>query len=141
MSGRGQSVPVGGSGSAKTNLYIYLPGYIGAVATDILSTWFRQTGEFTLTGAKVHINIRLAAGGTAPTWDLMRSTNNGSSFTSLLPSGNSNKIVLPVGQLVADITDRNWQNPTIDDGDLLRLDLLVTDDFSGQDVQIVIEPA
>lgn len=134
---RGQAVGLGGSTAVAGNIVILMPGFIGPVFADVTFQWFRVTGDLKI-GAKAHIVMRTAPGTTAPAWDIMRSTNNGASFSTILPAGASNKLQMPVGQLTVDLTPA-WTVTDLADGDLLRVDIVQTDDGTGADVEIVIE--
>lgn len=119
---------------------IVIPGPVGGVGTDVTANWFRvPVGGLNLVGAKAHIVAKtVPGGGTNPSWDIMRSTNSGSSFATILPSGASNKLPLTVGNRTADLTPA-WTTTLLNEGDLLRVDVVATDDGSATDIVITIE--
>ena len=137
MSGRGQAVNLGGS-SKSPIITIILPGLTPAVGTDITSNWLRvPAGGLNFVGATAHIVARTApAGSNAVIFDLKYSTNNGSSFSDLLGSP---KLTLAVGSRVADIATPNWQVTTLDEGDLIRVDVTQIDNGTAADFAITIE--
>lgn len=133
-SGRGQAVTIGGT-TVPTVLSIFLPGFVGPTGNDITNNWFRiPKGGLDLTNATAHIVMRTAAGTTDPIWDVLVSTDNGGSFTSILPA---TKLVATHGNKVTDLTPA-WVTTSLDEGDLLRVDLTQTDDGSGADIEISI---
>lgn len=138
MSGRGQAVSIGGKTEPSTITFL-LPGPVGPIATDITDTWIRvPVGGLNLTGATAHIQAKVAPGTTAPSWDLMRSTNGGTSFTTVLPSGAANKLPLAVGSKTASLTPA-WATTTLDEGDFLRVDVVQTDNGTAKNVRITVE--
>lgn len=138
MSGRGQAVAAKGSQQTQFILSIFLPGLIGQTGTDITNNWFRvPAGGLDLSTATIHIVMRIAAGTTDPKWDLMKSTDGGSSFTSIL---GGSKILATHGQKVTDIASPSWSGATLAEGDLLRVDLITTDDGTGAYTEITIVP-
>lgn len=137
--GRGQAVTLKGESGGSTSIYILLPGFFGPTANDITANWLRIDGTFALAGASAHVVGKTAPGGSAPFWDIKRSADNGGSWASILPSGIANKIYLAVGAHVSDQTP-DWQVDTLDDGDLLAVDLVQTDDGTGANITISIVP-
>lgn len=141
MTGRGQAVTIGGGGGGPSTITILLPGSVGPVITDITDTWIRvPAGGLDLTGALAHILAKVAPGGTAPSWDIMRSTNGGTSFATILPTGAANKLQLAVGSKTASLTPA-WTVTTLDEDDLLRVDVVQTDNGTARNVRLTIELA
>lgn len=140
MTSRGQAVSIGGGRTSPPIITIILPGFIGPVDTDVTNTWFRvPAGGLDLTNATVHIVAKQTAGGSNPSWDIMRSTDHGSTFTTILPSGAANKLQLTTGVHYIDLTPA-WTVTTLDEGDLLRVDVVATDSSAtGADIVITIE--
>lgn len=141
MSGRGQAVNLGGGSQLPAPVIsIFLPGLVGPTGANITNNWFRvPRGGIDLTGATAHIIMQVAAGGTNPVWDVLRSTNDGGSFSSILPG---TKLIAVVGQKVTNLPTPAWTVTTLNEGDLLQVDLTTTDDGTGGNIEItiVLEP-
>ena len=124
MSPRGQTVPLSGLGGGPSPITLLIFGFITG-GTDITATWYRAAQALTL--KNVVITAKAAPGTTAVTFDILRSTDGGVSFATLLTT---TKLTLPVGDqtitLVSGV-DIVW-NSALAEGDLLRVDVLSQDD-------------
>lgn len=128
---RGQAVPT--SGVSQIPLLFLIPGLVGPVATDILSGWLRVTGTFRLGAA--HLTAKTAPSGSL-SFTILRSTNGGSTFASIL----SGVLTLPPSAHTADLTP-TWAVTQLNDGDLLRVDITTADSGNlARDVMIEIVP-
>ena len=68
---------------------------------------------------------------------MLVSTDNGSTFNSLFPSGSSNKAVLPINTEQVVITP-TWAISTLSDGNQIRVDVLQADGTAAG-IEVLIE--
>lgn len=108
----------------KDPISIIIPGPVDVVANDICGAWFRVTrpnGD-TFKPGKVHITAKGAATTTSVKFDILVSTNHGSSFTTAL----SATLTLSTSVHFVDLTP-TWSIADFNDGDLIRVDLTQID--------------
>lgn len=136
MTQRGQAVPRGGSGGDTVPLLIVIPGFIFP-ANDITGAWLRMTRETDFVGGEVHITAKVAATGSDLIFDLLSSSDDGATFTTLFTG---TKPTLAVGEQVITLTPA-WDRSIVD-GDLLRVDIVQGDsNYVAYGVSIDIVPS
>lgn len=102
-------------------IVVILPGLLTTVATDITGNWLRLSDPFRL--GNIQAVLKVAPTGSAIIFDILRSTDSGASFSTIIASP---KVTLPIGQRVVDLTP-TWIFPTLSAGDILRIDLTQAD--------------
>ena len=130
MPGRGQAVA---QGQPKQVISIIIPGYLGGVRNDCVSNWLRIHRAFILDAAVVRITAKVAYAGTGPEFRIMRSVDNGAAWNSIgsftASTGLNYQELSPI-----------WLYSQLDAGNLLRFDIIVTDNGTGSGSQFdVIE--
>lgn len=131
----------GGSTSGVNTLFTcrsILPG-VQAVATNVLANRYRVTlaSGTHVTLLKCTITAQIKAASSSFIADVLVSTDNGSTFNSLFPSGSSNKAVLPINTEQVVITP-TWAISTLSDGNQIRVDVLQADGTAAG-IEVLIE--
>ena len=109
-------------------IYIHRANLKGtqAVAANVLDApfFFLTTGE-TFTLGKVA--VRLKSGDTTADviWDVLVSVDGGTTFTSIFPSGDANKLVIASGEAYGETT--NLTINTFSSGHIIRIDIIEVD--------------
>lgn len=136
--------PGGGNGAGGTQIVPWqavavLPG-VQAVRTDVTANWRRVVVN--LDGAGVflrglYITAKVAPLTLAFIADWQVSQDEGATWSSILPAGNANKIVLPIGERTVAIVPPVWiLNPLLE-GWLNRVDVLQSDGVcSGIEIEL-----
>lgn len=117
-SGSPYSIAASGSGSSSNSATFALAGSL-TVGNDVTSNWYicQQAGTFT----KAFAIAKAGPTGAALIFDILKSSNNGSTFTSLWASTPANQIQIAAGQVAGSQT--SFDTTTYAAGDLLRIDV------------------
>jgi hypothetical protein len=120
----------GGASSGRFVARCLLPGDL-ETASDVLDHWYSFAGAAVL--ARWHIQAKGSAPASRVVLDVLVSTDGGTSWASIFPEGNDNKIVLPAGQLEAAGTA--FATSTFTTDHKLRVDVL---EASGADYEFYL---
>jgi hypothetical protein len=116
-----------------------LPG-VQVVANDVLAHRYRvdlRAGQ-SVNLIFVAVTAKVIPISTDYIADVQVSTDGGTTFNSLLPSGDANKVVLPVSGLNWAVITPTWDISHLTIGDQLRVDILQADGIvSGVEVVLV----
>jgi hypothetical protein len=113
---------------------------VQTVATDVTANHRRTTVN--IDGAQVNLTHLYVTAKSAPATssfiaDWLVSSDAGTTWNSILPSGSGNKIVLPVGQTRATITPAAFALNPIQEGWISRVDVLQADgSASGIEIEL-----